>query len=57
MPIEWKKGLLKGLKFRLVSLCSPEFLDDAMHEVRTALFNNGYPLQFVKEYFGDDIGV
>ena len=56
VPREWKKSLLKGLKFRLVSICSDEFLEDAMHEVRDALFNSGYPHEFVKEYVDDYTG-
>lgn len=51
VPIAWKRGLLRGLKFRLISLCSSMFLDAALSEVASALENNGYPKKFIHDNF------
>ena len=51
VPLQWKIGLLKGLKYRLLSLCSPNKLLGAVEEMIAALRNNGYPSHFIHEHF------
>ena len=41
VPLNWKKGLLKGMAFLNLNICSPEFPDAAVRELRRAFVNNG----------------
>lgn len=50
-PRQWKESLLKGYKTRVVRLCSPVFLEQALRELNDVFRNNGYPEDFVKQFF------
>ena len=51
VPVAWKKGLLKGFKYRILNICSPEKLDSAVNQLIPFFDNNGYPRQFIEENF------
>ena len=51
VPLHWKTGLLKGLKTRILKICSPHLLEKAIDEISVALFSNGYPKEFALEHF------
>ena len=51
VPLGWKKSLLNGLKSRLLTICSVEHIEEAVHEVYRVLGNNGYPNIFIQNHF------
>lgn len=55
VPVQWKRGLLKGFKYRILNICSPEKLMLAMDELTNVFQKNGYPMNFIQEYFLDYI--
>ena len=51
VPLSWKQSLLKGIKHRLVTICSKEHLSAAISQVSLALGRNGYSSAFIQKYF------
>ena len=51
VPVQWKIGLLKGFKHKLLTLCSPSKLNSAVGQLEQAFRNNGYPDDFIEEHF------
>ena len=55
VPFSWKRGLLKGYKYRLLRICSSENLTPAIEELTEVFTRNGYPHRFIQENFIDFI--
>jgi len=53
VPNSWKFGLLKGFKYRILHLCSPEFLQRAVDELVDVFGRNGYPTTVIQSCFLD----
>ena len=53
VPMSWKTGLLKGFKTRIVRICSPEYLQQAIDELANVFKSNGYPDSIIQSCFLD----
>ena len=51
VPLLWKRGLLNGLKNRIMRICSPQYLPAACEALSDALKLNAYPQKFIDEHF------
>ena len=51
VPINWKRGLLRGFKYRIMRLCSPQYVTSAVEELSNVFRMNGYPESFIAHNF------
>ena len=52
VPQSWK-GLLKGYKQRIIKICNPDTIEDAINELIDVFEGNCYPQHFIKQNFID----
>ena len=49
-PIQYKRGLVKTLAYRVRRLCSESVLDSELTKVKNTLIENGYPARFIDKH-------
>ena len=53
-PIQYKRGLVKTLAYRVRRLCPESVLDSELTKVKNTLIESGYPARFIDKHFKVD---